>query len=197
MTPKEHKAAIRKRKLLLRNLLSPEQHHTKSAALAIRGEKSIPFKLGMKIATFYPIHSEANVRLLTHKIKEKGFLFCLPTIEKGILVFRQYNTEDMLVKTDFGILGPPPNSPMVDPELIFVPLIAFDSYGNRIGYGRGYYDTAMARARLQGKDPYLVGIAFDLQETSYIMADSTDIRLHAILTESRFKQFSKSIVGNT
>ncbi|MBL0848942.1 MAG: 5-formyltetrahydrofolate cyclo-ligase [Candidatus Liberibacter ctenarytainae] len=193
MTPKEHKHLLRKKKIVLRNLLSPEYRLMKSTSLAIRGEKDIPFKMGMKIATFYPILSEVNVNLLVERIKKNGYVFCLPVIVNGKMVFRQYNHQEILVKAQFGTLSPPPSSPEIDPDLILMPLIAFDSNGNRIGYGKGHYDRAIADARLKRKDPYLVGIAFDIQETSNIKVEPTDIRLHAVLTENRFNQFNQSV----
>ncbi|WP_338064383.1 5-formyltetrahydrofolate cyclo-ligase [Candidatus Liberibacter solanacearum] len=175
---------------MIRNLLSTTYHHTRSVALATLGAKKIPLKNGMKIATFYPIQSEVNVKIFLEKIRNKGCSFCLPAIKGNKMIFRQYDDPKYLVKEKFGILSPPRHAQEINPDLILMPLVAFDSHGNRIGYGKGYYDHAIANARLEGENPYLVGIAFDVQETSYIKVESTDIRLHAILTESRFDQFN-------
>ncbi|MBY7648956.1 MAG: 5-formyltetrahydrofolate cyclo-ligase [Candidatus Liberibacter europaeus] len=189
MTPKEYKRLLRNKKIVLRNLLSPEYRHIRSVELSILGEKSIPLKQGMKIATFYPIKSEVNVTILVEKLKHKGCSFCLPSFKNEKMIFRQYTDPNNLVKTNFNILSPPLNYPEIDPDIILMPLIAFDSVGNRIGYGQGNYDSAIANARIKGKNPYLIGIAFDIQETSYIKTEPTDVRMHAILTESRFNQF--------
>ncbi|AKK20259.1 5-formyltetrahydrofolate cyclo-ligase [Candidatus Liberibacter africanus] len=190
MTLQEQKNLIRKEKKTMRDNLSYESRHEKSVALANIGAKEIPFKKGMKIAFFYPIHSEVNVNILIDKIKDREFSFCLPAITGNKMVFRQYENPKNLVKSSFGTLSPPSYYREINPDIILMPLLAFDSQGNRIGYGRGYYDRAIAGARLEGKNSYLVGVAFNIQETPCIRAESTDIRLHAILTESRFHQFS-------
>ncbi|AGH16905.1 5-formyltetrahydrofolate cyclo-ligase [Candidatus Liberibacter asiaticus] len=190
MTPREHKNLIRKKKMIARNLLSPAYRHMKSISLADLGAKKIPLKKKTKIATFYPMQSEVNVNILVDKIAHKECSFCLPAITGNTMIFRQYENPTDLVKSAVGTLSPPSYAKEMSPDLILMPLIAFDLKGNRIGYGRGYYDRAIADIRLEGKNPYLLGIAFDMQETSCIQAEATDIRLHAILTESRFSQFS-------
>ncbi|AHA27409.1 5-formyltetrahydrofolate cyclo-ligase [Candidatus Liberibacter americanus] len=193
MNRREKKHLLRKQKSVLRDLLSLKYRHSKSVALAILGEKKISIKPGMKIATFYPIKSEVNVNILVQKLKKKRCSFCMPSFKEDKMIFRQYTNKKNLVKSRFNILSPTINSPEIDPDIILIPLIAFDSVGNRIGYGKGNYDFAIANARLKGNNPYIVGIAFDIQETSYIQAEPNDIRMHAILTESRFCQFNNNI----
>ncbi|MEG8098749.1 5-formyltetrahydrofolate cyclo-ligase [Candidatus Liberibacter brunswickensis] len=191
MTLQEQKNMIRKEKKKIRDNLSPEERHKKSIALANIGIKAIKFKEDNQIAIFFPIQSEVNINMLVEKIKIKKCSFCLPEITDNKMVFRKYENPKKLVKSSFSILSPPSYTCEMSPDIILVPLVAFDSQGNRIGYGKGYYDRAIANERLKGKNPYLVGIAYDIQETSCIQVESTDIRLHAILTESRFKKFDK------
>ncbi|AGA65214.1 5-formyltetrahydrofolate cyclo-ligase [Liberibacter crescens BT-1] len=189
MTPKEYKAALRKERLIIRDVLSSEEHREKSVAIAVHGEKSIKFNSGEVIAAFHPIRSEVNVILLVEKLRQKGAVLCLPVINRNSLIFRQYNEGAILIGTGFGTRGPKSNAPILNPKIILMPLAAFDSKGNRIGYGAGYYDTTVAEVRYKGQDPYLIGIAFDVQEVSFVPAEPTDIRLHAVLTESGLKYF--------
>jgi len=66
---------------------------------------------------------------------------------------------------------------------MLVPLAAFDRSGGRIGYGRGYYDAAIAKLRDKGKMPRLIGVGFAVQEVEVVPIEPHDIPLHAIVTE--------------
>ena len=66
----------------------------------------------------------------------------------------------------------------------------FDRQGHRIGYGAGHYDRAVARLREKGRDPVLIGVAFDCQEVGSVPAEPHDVPLHAILTESGLRRVS-------
>ena len=66
---------------------------------------------------------------------------------------------------------------MLDPDLMLVPLAAFDRPGGRIGYGRGYYDTRHRRAAAKGRAPVLVGVAFACQEAEAVPMEPHDVRL--------------------
>ena len=80
---------------------------------------------------------------------------------------------------------------MLDPDILLVPLSAFDRAGHRIGYGAGHYDRAIDRLKAKGGTPKLIGIAFDCQEVASVPAESHDVALDAILTESGFRMFQQ------
>ena len=82
---------------------------------------------------------------------------------------------------------------MLDPDIMLVPLSAFDRMGHRIGYGAGYYDRAIDRLRAKGRAPKLIGIAFDCQEVASVPAEPHDVALDAMLTESGFRVFESGI----
>jgi 5-formyltetrahydrofolate cyclo-ligase len=98
-----------------------------------------------------------------------------------------------LVSTGFGTVGPGADAAVLDPDIMLVPLSAFDRTGHRIGYGAGYYDRAIERLWQKGLDPQLIGIAFDCQEVPSVPAEPHDVRLDAILTESGYSVFSPEI----
>jgi 5-formyltetrahydrofolate cyclo-ligase len=81
-----------------------------------------------------------------------------------------------------GIREPEAAAPAVDPELLFVPLAAFDRRGHRIGYGAGHYDRALARLRASGPIR-AVGVAYAISEIAAAPAEAHDQRLDFILTE--------------
>ena len=82
----------------------------------------------------------------------------------------------------WGIREPKADAPEVDPDILLVPLLAFDRTGQRIGYGAGYYDMTIARLRSR-KTITAVGIAFAMQEVSTVPATERDARLDLVLTE--------------
>ncbi|WP_099903585.1 5-formyltetrahydrofolate cyclo-ligase, partial [Methylobacterium frigidaeris] len=90
---------------------------------------------------------------------------------------------DTLAAGGFGLSEPGPDAPVVDPRVLLVPLAAFDRRGHRIGYGKGYYDRALARLDAQG--PVLaIGIAFSAQETPRVPDSPHDRPLDGIVTEA-------------
>ena len=75
-----------------------------------------------------------------------------------------------------------PDAPAVDPDILLVPLLAFDRLGHRLGYGAGYYD--MTIAALRAKKPIVaVGIGFAAQEVEQVPITPRDARLDLVLTE--------------
>jgi 5-formyltetrahydrofolate cyclo-ligase len=87
-----------------------------------------------------------------------------------------------LVPGVWGIRAPPADAPEVFPDVVIVPLLAFDRSGHRVGYGAGYYD--MTIARLRGMKPITaIGIAFAVQEIAEVPATPRDARLDLVLTE--------------
>ena len=83
----------------------------------------------------------------------------------------------------WGIREPKPEAPEVEPDILLVPLLAFDRAGNRIGYGAGYYDMTIARLRAR-KPITAIGIAFAIQEVPAVPATERDERLDLVLTEN-------------
>ena len=88
-----------------------------------------------------------------------------------------------LVPAGFGTYGPPETAPEVVPDLMIVPLAAFDRRLNRIGYGKGHFDRAVAALVDAGRPPVLLGLAFAAQEVEKISAEPHDIALDFLVTE--------------
>ena len=89
---------------------------------------------------------------------------------------------------DLALLDPGSQAVELDPTVMLMPLAAFDRMGNRIGYGAGHYDRAIARLHEKGQQPRLIGVAFDLQEVEQVPHEVHDVPLSAILTQSGFYQ---------
>ncbi|MBV2184399.1 MAG: 5-formyltetrahydrofolate cyclo-ligase [Rhizobium sp.] len=190
MVIKDLKGKIRSERLAARDRLSLETRTEFSLAMAEHGGNALNFDPGTIISGLLPIRSEADIRPLMARLKARGARLCLPIVQdKMTIVFRELVTGAELVDTGFGTRGPGPDAALLDPEILLVPLSAFDARGNRIGYGAGHYDRAITRLQQKGREPRLIGIAFDCQEVSEVPTEPHDVRLQAILTESGFRTF--------
>jgi 5-formyltetrahydrofolate cyclo-ligase len=194
MISKALKAKLRSERLAARDTISSEDRIEKSLAMAEAGASLIDFLPGQEVSGFFPIRSEVDVRPLMQKLKERGARLCMPAvIDKHTIVFRELRPDAPLVSTGFGTSGPGPDANVVDPDLMLVPLAAFDRAGHRIGYGAGHYDRAISRLHERGLHPRLIGVAFDCQEVDIIPAEDHDVALDAILTESGLRIIRKEV----
>jgi 5-formyltetrahydrofolate cyclo-ligase len=119
------------------------------------------------------------------QLAAQGAQLALPVIQgrDQPLIFRAWNADAQLLRGQLGIMEPSPLSPEVVPEIVLVPLAAFDRAGHRIGYGAGHYDRSFAQLR-QSKPITSIGLAFAIQETDAVPALSHDVKLDFVLTEA-------------
>jgi 5-formyltetrahydrofolate cyclo-ligase len=191
---KQLKADMRAERLSLRDAIPPEMRIEKALAMADHAGEAVAFDPGTIISGFLPIRSEADIRPLMARFQARGARLCVPAIlDKQTIVFRELLRDAPLISTGFGTSGPGPDAPVLDPDILLVPLSAFDARGHRIGYGAGYYDRAISLLRQKGHRPRLIGIAFDCQEVAHVPDEPHDISLDAILTESGLRFFASWI----
>ena len=145
---------------------------------------------GPIVSVFLPIRDEPDTRPLLAGLAEAGHATALPvTPPRGQpLLFRAWRSGDRLAAGRFGTAEPRAEAPLVDPDLLFVPLAAFDRRGFRLGYGAGYYDGALARLR-RLKPVLAVGVAFAAQQVESVPTEPHDQRLDAVLTEAGLLTF--------
>ena len=157
----------------------------KAAAAAIAAGPFPPMiALDTIVSGFMPLKSEINPLPLLQKLAEAGARLALPAIAgRGKpLIMRAWEFGAPLDRGQWGIREPKPDAPEVEPDILLVPLLAFDRAGHRLGYGAGYYD--MTIHRLRGLKPVTaVGIAFAAQEVPKIPTTPRDERLDLVLTE--------------
>ena len=155
-----------------------------SKKLAVYAD-TLDLKAGAIVSGFLPIRSEIDLQPLMNLIGTQGTRLCLPVVlDKQTIVFRAYENGATLVSTGFGTSGPDETAEVLDPDVMLIPLAAFDDTGNRIGYGAGHYDRAIARLHAAGKNPRLIGVAFDCQRVQSVPAEIHDVSLHTVLTET-------------
>ncbi|MDL2401201.1 5-formyltetrahydrofolate cyclo-ligase [Rhizobium mayense] len=195
MTPKKLKAQYRNERLAARDAIRPDERIEKALAMLAHAGDAIDLQPGEIVSGFLPIRSEVDIRPLMARLRERGARLCVPVIlDKSTIVFRELVPGAALVSSGFGTAGPGPEATVLDPQIMLVPLSAFDSTGHRIGYGAGYYDRAIERLQQKGLNPRLIGIAFDCQEVPSVPAEPHDVRLDAILTESGLN-FVSEVIG--
>ena len=139
---------------------------------------------GAVIAGFWPIRSEIDPRPAMARLAARGHPLALPTLTgDGVtMVFRRWAPGERLVPAAFGLSEPPATAAEVDPQVLLMPLAAFDDRGGRIGYGGGFYDRALER--LERSHPVRrIGIAFSTQRVDRVPEEAHDRRLDLILTE--------------
>jgi 5-formyltetrahydrofolate cyclo-ligase len=147
---------------------------------------------GAVVSGFMPLNSEINPLPLMRKLSDVGARLALPVVvgRGAPLLMRAYAFGDVLVKGVWGIRVPPPEAHAVEPDVMLVPLLAFDRNGYRLGYGAGYYDMTIAALRAK-KRVVAVGIAFAAQEVEVVPTTPCDARLDLVLTENEVVQCSQ------
>lgn len=184
------KKLLRAQALARRDALDPAWRIEASLHMAETAAPLLPVRQGDVVSAFWPMRSEVDVRPLMFALRERGARLCLPAIlDKTTIVFRELVRGAAMVDMGFGTAGPGPEAAVLDPDLMLVPLAAFDRRGHRIGYGAGYYDRAIARLHAAGRTPRLVGIAFSCQEVDAVPNETHDVHIPEILTENGLRRF--------
>jgi len=141
--------------------------------------RHLPFSPASAIAGVWPMQDEIDLRPLWQELHARGHKVLLPqTPPRGEhLKFRLWHPNCTMVTERFGTQRP--DGPEATPALIFVPLLAFDQTGNRLGYGGGYYDRTLAAH----PGVPAIGFGYAAQEVPMIPSEPHDQRLTAIFTE--------------
>ena len=183
------KSDLRAAGLTARDGLSDAQRAAAALAVAARG---LPFEFapGSIVSGYSPIRSEIDPVPLMRALAEKGARLALPAVmARGkSLAFRAWSAGDRLMLGPLGILEPSPAATEAVPDIMLVPLAAFDRAGHRIGYGAGHYDYTLAHLR-KLKHIIAIGLAFAAQEIVAVPALPHDVALDYVLTDKKVFDF--------
>ena len=136
------------------------------------------------IAGYYPSNYEVNILDFLKKASYKKFKIVLPvTRSSGKMSFKSWIFKEPLYVSSFGTLEPKNSKKEIIPDLILVPLVAFDDKLNRIGYGKGYYDRSLQKISKVKKKTIFLGIAYSFQKCKKIPVKKHDFKLNYIFTE--------------
>jgi len=180
------KAALRARAKALRAKLAPAQKLGAANAVAELGLSFLPARNpAATVSGFAPLADEFRLWPLLRRLAGEGVPLALPVLAgKGKpLLFRAWQPGDQTAPGVWGIAEPLADKPSVEPDILLVPLLAFDLAGWRLGYGGGFYDRTLRR--LRAMQPVLaVGIAYDEQRVDAVPHLDYDERLDWVLTPS-------------
>jgi 5-formyltetrahydrofolate cyclo-ligase len=188
----QSKSDLRTAALAAREALSGGERAAAAHAIATRG---LPLEIapGTIVSGYSPIRSEVDPAPLMRALAAQGAQLALPVVlARGkSLSFRAWSPNDRLVLGSLGILEPSPAAAEVIPDIMLVPLAAFDGQGHRIGYGAGHYDFTLAHLR-KLKHVIAIGLAFAAQEIVAVPALPHDVALDYVLTETDMLDFRSS-----
>ena len=141
---------------------------------------------GSVVSLYWPMQHEMDVRPLMADLSARGVWIALPVMDgqASPLKFRAWSPGENLVSAPFGVREPSDAAEELTPDIVAVPLLAFDQQGNRLGYGGGYYDRTLAHFR-QEREVLAIGVAYDEQEFPSVPVDAGDERLDMVVTDRR------------
>jgi len=183
------KRSLRAGTLAKRGALAPEDVLTLSERVQ-RSFLALPeFADARTVALYSPIRKEVETALVFGQALSLGKEILFPTVVGSNLEFRRVKELTDLRIGSFGILEPAGDA--CDPsvaDLIVVPGVAFDLFGRRIGYGKGFYDRALHRLEGSGR---LVGFCYDFQLVEEIAGEPHDVVMDLVVTDARAVRVKK------
>jgi 5-formyltetrahydrofolate cyclo-ligase len=180
MAMTEDKAALRRRMRALRRdfvATTPDPIGPPPAFLARLPSRPV-------VASYLPVGSEADPAPLVEQARRHGCTIALPWVGPipGLMRFLTWTADTALEPGPHGLTQPPANAPECVPDIVLVPLVAFDARCHRLGQGAGYYDRALAKL------PYAwrLGVAWSVQQAPSVPVDRRDVPLHGVATERSY-----------
>jgi 5-formyltetrahydrofolate cyclo-ligase len=177
------KARLREAALARRDALPAAERQAAAEMVAARAFP-LSIRPGVIVSGYMPLRSEFNPLPLMRKLAVAGAALALPVVAgRGKpLIMRAYQFGQELDSGVWGIREPKADAPEVAPDIVLVPLAAFDRSGGRIGYGAGYYDMTINRLR-RVQSIVAIGLAYAAQELPVVPITQHDARLDLVLTE--------------
>ncbi|MEM0467419.1 MAG: 5-formyltetrahydrofolate cyclo-ligase [Candidatus Thermoplasmatota archaeon] len=181
------KDSIRQKIIKQRKAMPPAEVATKSMLITSRILQLDEYHAAQTILFYISYNNEVNTHHLIRSClaSEKTVVVPKTDTKKKKILLSRLNSWDDLEEGSYHILEPKQKKideiPLKDIDLIFVPGIAFDPSGNRIGHGHGYYD----RLLMMAKDKLKIALAFELQIVDHIPEEKHDVRMNTIITEQR------------
>ncbi|MDB4192989.1 5-formyltetrahydrofolate cyclo-ligase [Candidatus Pelagibacter sp.] len=173
------KSKLRKKILKVRQKLNTKNIQLNfSQIIKIIKKEKISKKI---IGGYYPVNFEIDSLTLLKKFKKKKFNISLPVIKKNFQMdFHSWSFSEPLKINKYGI-PEPENKNIVYPDVLLIPLVAFDKNLNRLGYGGGYYDRLIKKLSKK-KNIIKIGLAFSVQEIDKVPINMYDQKLDYIVT---------------
>ncbi|MHA1597989.1 MAG: 5-formyltetrahydrofolate cyclo-ligase [Alphaproteobacteria bacterium] len=184
MSPDDEKARLRTEARALRRAAFEAAGATAASAIAKHGMDFLGSVEGRVVAGYMAHGSEVDLGPLLAALADAGATLALPVVRAAnvALTFRAWLPGDPLIEGAYGIGAPDDTALEVTPDIVLVPLLAFDADGHRLGQGGGFYDRTLENLRRHG-DVTAIGVAFAAQRVSTIPRIEHDQRLDGVITE--------------
>jgi 5-formyltetrahydrofolate cyclo-ligase len=175
------KSLLRQEMLAKRSALSVAKREAAQLRFLRHAHEKLAIHSGKLLAGYAPIRGEISVIPALEAWGLQGGQVALPRMVVDSSQM-QFHLADLntLEEGPYGILQPPEVAPVVVPEVILVPLLAYDNHGNRLGYGGGYYDRYFAAQKTQ---PITYGCAFRFQHHESLPVEAHDYQLLGVITD--------------
>lgn len=188
----QSKAFLREKLKNIRSQVSPAIAEATSQSIWHTLSGLPEFKKSKGIGAFASIPGEINTFSILEGSLKTGKKLYLPKVNKDLSSFDYFPIADLknLAPGPFGILEPTHShaAPWEELDLVLVPGLAFDLKGNRLGFGKGYYDRVLPNLK---KSALIVGLAYSFQIVEKVPFTSDDIPMKALLTEKGFTHCQK------
>ena len=151
----------------------------------------VPARACGPVAGFWPMSFEPDIRPVLEALILRGCKALLPVTQGAgtPLAFRVWKPGDQLRESFFKTKEPLSRSSLHDPEVILVPLLAFDGRGHRLGYGAGHYDRTLSQLQKRKLNVLTIGVAFEIQRVNELPMGSYDQPLGWVVTEKKVYKF--------
>lgn len=193
----ENRKQIRRLIIQQRNQLTPGQQQQLSGVISQHFLKTLLFLKSKRTAFYFAHHGEVDPSSIVTKalaMHKECFFPVLDPVKHNRLWFASYHAHDKLIKNCYGIWEPNlQKNHSINPRIldtVIMPLVAFDTHGNRLGMGGGYYDRTFAFLKEHAVSrPKLIGLAYEFQKVASIEIEPWDIPLDYIITEKVIYRF--------
>ncbi len=181
-------------KTTLRQQARQQRQHLAQAALnaapKLAAHFFAHFHKAATLAAYWPLSGEADCRAIMQQAHARGWRVALPIVlgHAMPLQFRQWQPDMVLTMGAHGILTPPATAPLLTPDIVLVPLLAFDAKLRRLGQGAGHYDATLAQLRAARPNMLAVGVALAAQQIAEVPTEAHDQPLDLTITEQSVLQ---------
>lgn len=172
-----------------RNRLPPDLGAPEEAAALFR--EHVPVSPGQVVAGYWPQNKEFDVRYILDDLLGQNVVCALPEVtkESRVMKFLRWRADTPLEKNAFGVMQPQDKTSYVTPDVVLVPLLAFDRRGYRLGYGGGHYDATLESLRSQRRI-LAVGVGYAEQAVLFnLPVEDHDQKLDMMLTPRGVQDF--------
>ena len=190
------RAALRREKIAAREALPADRHRHLSQEIEAH-LADLLLRCPLQVLGFcWPFRAEFDCRPLVERLLATGACACLPLVSAAdaALTFRAWAPDSEMQVDRYGIHYPKTGENLT-PDVLLLPVNAFDSAGYRLGYGAGYFDRTLAQWAAQGVHPLTIGTGFELARVASIQPARHDVPLDAVVTEAGLTTFSPRIMA--